>query len=132
MTRHFKINVQFGKHATISMKEKTNSLCWRKNIIWTLPTLQYKIKVSSAQNDLVENFDWTLTFLLNLTPKLNLTQTWSVKNLANILPKEHFSVFMILDNSFGKYLFNTLQICKVSNKIFCYHVVYFRWKIFFI
>lgn len=88
------------KHATISMTEKTNSLCWRKNIIWTLPTLQYKIKVSSAQNDLVENFDWISTFLLNLTPKLNLTQTWSVKNLANILPEAHFNVFMMLDNYF--------------------------------
>lgn len=77
------------------MSEKTNSLCWRKNIIWTLPTLPYKIKVSSAQNDLVENFDWILTFLLNLTPKLSLTQSWSVKNLANILPEAHFSDFMI-------------------------------------
>lgn len=97
------------------MSEKTNSLCWRKNIIWTLPTLQYKIKVSSAQNDLVENFDWISTFLLNLTQKLSLTQTWSVKNLANILPEAHFSVFMILDNSFGKYLLNTPKICKVLN-----------------
>lgn len=97
------------KHATISLTEKTNSFCW------TLPTLQYKIKVSSAQNDLVENFDWILTFLLNLTPKLNLTQTWSVKNLDNILPEAHFSVFMVLDNSFGKYLLNTLKISKVSN-----------------